>query len=1619
MWNMNIPSENIQNDAYKAIGEWAKSTFPSFSWSVMKDIQATLTADLKQQGIDFNSLSPEKKHATLNKFLETHYEHDKAILSDNVKRWSVVKENYFLDEILGDGSLSSYIDKVQGNIPFAQGIIRTILDKVAALDSLPEGFKKEVDILLERHKSKPLSSIDIFRTQYKDIIDKYDPDINSKASELGALTIEQKKQLADISIDNGSILESLKESWDISDEDYTTIKDKDYKERPEDWKKVWATNLRKQFAHSYMDVEKHTQWVWEGMQSLVKMPTIENVFTHYADKIYPGDSKTKYNDLLKKHRPNIQFENRSKEEKQSLLDTMVEKCYIPNIQKFSEKLWLNTAQYESFVKQLFSLDAKELTIPWLGGNQIKLKFLKKDISGSIPVHKLGKNAYDRLTDILPLDFVLDGSDSQEMQKLASVMPGKDRNTVNGSRYDPKQQLSMQVNGQTVTGYAYKIMHNGEEKTLITQEYVPARKHNGHTQVLWKDGQFVPLPNATDEKNVVIIQNTKNDTDDAYKIGPKEPIVYSMQPHDVQWLLTAYCLNNSTNISDEDKSKLFAPVPKPQALTEFFADEILGKDEDTQKSIDDQKNYSDEELSLSRESAMKTRDNMLGVKNTKFEKWTQFAIQNVDSIFTDIPGNGWYMMLEITDADDRQNPTKFKYKILGWVETDITSWWSSLGWQESNRLPFSDEFFGKLKDYGNGALYKFPPKHTEKKFLDYAKDLSFGNTGMDQLGSRFGLLTQNGNDLVNNAQDTIKYFGVDIVQYDDKGTDTNSYAMFETTFSGDSVKIKDKSWAYSRTMSFPAFLIFAADKGLHAYSEKEYQAAVGPEESSNAGRKTAFFVMSPMNIIDGVKKRYTGTITEWVKKSNERRVEKVEEMFYTSGLTNALGAMPIWWEYFVQAQDSYDGKLADKHHKIIMEWDSTINQRWKKLVRGKQTYIDNHNLKWVWRESCFNKIIEIFDKVDQGKPLDDVERREWFAGLLYILEKFQTPYPRKLAKYAGKQLWPRMLLNDDKYEEYMRWFNDAKLKLETGQARGEDVRELMDNVMHYDVKNMSELMKNGPHRFIYGYKSIPVLQEHSEKRTNDTARKDGLTAAGHHPAFGRAYQEEVKIKLNFGQYGYAIGWLIQLSKRKEISDPANYRRWLTGVLQVILSWGMRYAANRSDRKYLRDFLRKHGFPISDYILDNAQGAKDLATLLDVISAKAGCEKTFSQATGWSEKLEKYGSWSENKKPTDDRYLGAHAEFNGSMDKWFLWGRNAEKVIPFLQNSNLDQDINLATIAKDPSLTHDQREIIERYLKVSLNAHPARDFDSYKWWEDFVNNLIQDRTVFNVSRQLMQDEYMKYSNGTFGGNEEMVWYFWKALENQFAGYARKDTLPKQSLELILTKYYSLFQWSYSGDHQRFLAMLAYMKNEKDPKKRKRYAKAAITNYIKKNNGYSAFPAIMSSALAEVENFFVNHVDAIDDDMVSRLIKFDELEATTDQRKEALQVYTMMKPSDAKTAHPKQNEAVQKYIADLATGKISWWSKWFTFDELRLDSGGSNDDEEWFLAQEAGIQAAEQASQDQKAAADQEEQAKQADQKKQEEERKKKEQEESEAKKRQEESEAKKRQEEEEAKKNNPKP
>jgi hypothetical protein len=111
-----------------------------------------------------------------------------------------------------------------------------------------------------------------------------------------------------------------------------------------------------------------------------------------------------------------------------------------------------------------------------------------------------------------------------------------------------------------------------------------------------------------------------------------------------------------------------------------------------------------------------------------------------------------------------------------------------------------------------------------------------------------------------------------------------------------------------------------------------------------------------------------------------------------------------------------------------------------------------------------------------------------------------------------------------------------------------------------------------------------------------------------------------------------------------------------------------------------------------------------------------------------------------------------------------------------------------------------------MDVALMANNTRDFDAYKSREDFVQNIIQDRTIFNTSRWLVNQEYMNYNmKGTFGDNQEAVQYFWNSFRDMFKRTAASDEVPKESVALLIKKYYTMFQDSYGGKHQWFPLML----------------------------------------------------------------------------------------------------------------------------------------------------------------------------------------------------------------------
>jgi len=1454
--------------------------------SIAVNIRGELVRYLEDKNIDMEALSIDERYEILTKFLESNYTLDTDLLPADLKRDAIAKEQYFLDEILQDQTLSAYTIKTQWSVPLTQAIAITTINKILALSWLPALFTQAIKDMLAQPKDAAIfTSLDAFRAQLQKIIDEYDVTQNPDADQV--LSKQQLQQIANISIDNNDILDALQQEGSIDQATYTTLKTQKYDQRPDDYKKAFATQLRKQFSYSYMDQLNIIHDTSKSIAALIKMPE----------------------DIDDINQTNLDH-------------TIMDEQYANQmIDKYASKLWLDGEKYKKFVRDFFDPKQKELTIPWPEGNIIHLNFLDKQKQ--------------------PFKFVLDGSDEEEIQKISSTMPYKKWHTINGQKFDPQQQLIIQTNTKTIQWYAYKIMHDGEEHYVFTEQWQKPGAHTDAMQILTKEGVFEPLSQTTQEQTI-IMHSEKNPKNDEYKLNKKEPSVFSMDPVDVSWLLAAYCLNNSTHLSEQDKKGLFVQEPKPQKLSNIFADQILWNDQENKKETtaseqkqEENKDDYQKRIVQERQSAFKAWNDILWHKEAKFQKWWLIAIQNVESIFTDIPGNGWYTLLELTRCDDREQPTTFKYKVVGGTETDIVDGdGKSLEWEESNELSFSQEWFSKLKDFGNGTIYKFSPAWSVENILEYIKNTSFANQGMDLFKNRMDMISYHNGKLKNNTDEEIKYFWTDVIRYDEKGKDRTSYVMFETTFHTDTVSIKDKNGWYKKEMSWAAFAIFMADKGLRPYSQKQYDEDIEPVEINNVKSKKAFFVVSPMNIINGVKKWWQGTFVDWTKKSNDRRVEKIEEMFYTSGMTSRLANIPVYGEYFTQAQDEFNTKISEKHYNIVMNGDATINQRWKKLVRGKDTYLKNHNLKWEYQTKALKKVESFFIKAQKWQALDDVERREAMAWLLYVLDKYNTPYPRILAKYAGQHLRPRLLLNSQKYEKYMQWFNETKHKLEQWQARGDDVRELMNAVMNYDTANMSELMKDSYHRYVYGYKTIPELQTHAQKRKDETARKDGANAATSHPSFAMAYRQEVKDRMEKGEYAYVVWALVELSKRKELSNPANYRRWLVWVVQIILSWGIRYAANISDRKYLRDFLRKHGLPLWDYILDNAQGWKDLAALLELISKNAWCTSGFISWTKWNTKLDSY----------QDRWK-VHKDFVGSSDSWFLWEWNIAKILPFLENSNMGEQVSLATIAKDPKTSSSQRELIERYLTVSINAHPARDYGSYDGAENFVTNVIQDRTIFNTSRQLLQEQYMNYNqDGNFWKREEEVWYFWDALRKQFAWYTAKDTIPPAWLEQIIIKYYTLFQQSYGWDHEWFLTMLAYMKNAKTPQERKRYAQAAISAYIKKNKSYSVFPAMMSAAFAEVERFFVKHIENIDDTMITSLINYPELDWTDNQKEKALKSYHRMK-DNPQQKRKKQDEKVQKYITDLFSGKARWASsdfKWFDVSD-GIDSSNIDYDDE----------------------------------------------------------------------------
>jgi hypothetical protein len=1005
--------------------------------------------------------------------------------------------------------------------------------------------------------------------------------------------------------------------------------------------------------------------------------------------------------------------------------------------------------------------------------------------------------------------------------------------------------------------------------------------------------------------------------------------------ELQWIHTAYAMQNNNRLSAEDKKKLLPHQTDKPTISPHLADlsdqTSADYESDLKQTVFDpdpeiaaQQKVDDKKFEL--DAAKDVLSKIPG--GGKFEKWSRIMLQCCDSVMPDLGGSGGFVSLTLDDCDDWENPSWFTYTMHG-VETELDGWWEG---KKSKQVPFSANTLEKLVQMGNGQSFILPPVDNVSNLVDYVKNswIDFGGNDqfkVDKLNHMKDAFSVQGTDVYRDGA-KVQYFGKEIKK-DDKST----FVMFKVEFDQDSVTLKDVTGWYDRTMNFADFLMFTADKWLSPYTQKQYDLMLVNPWQNVPSQKSYVFWMTPGNIWNGLKKYYEENIVAGIKKNEEAKAEKIKELLYDN-IGDKLDNIPFWGEYFHQWYDDWGATRFEKRSKEIDEWQPTKTRLGVKKIRWLNDFKGNHIRKGIDRESNFVKINELFDAAASGK-FGQEERQQWFAGMMYCMESFKFAYPRNLGRWAGKHMWAKLLLTPFWYQQYITRFNERYNTYLSGIQKGKQIRDDIHDLAAFEMNMIKEMMKNQDHRWMYSDKKVSELQRLANGFVSDDARKNGLDVANSQGSFEDIMREEVEKK--FGKelrVDYAV-WAIQkASQLVRSSRPQDYYRLVNAIMSMILNGSIRWAANKESKKQLRDMCRKHGIPLGEYILDNARGPVECAELLELISSEVDPENSFKKATGWTPLNVDYEHWSDEMgtKPNHDGdktytdYITRHMQFSNNMKKWFT-GDRAVKIMKFLEFRNLWESNNLLTIRhRRKNLTVDQQKILDHYIGKCINADITDDYGAYNRPDQYVNDNMQEFSILNTHKVLFLNDYIEYGANQFGNSDknESADYFWASVEREINKLC-KPWIPIESVEHVFKKYYTLLQREYGDDNTWFPLMLSRMKSARSEGERKSYAKSAISDYIIKNRHYPV-PPRLKSGLEYFEKFFVTHIDSIDKNMVNRVMSSRELWYSDDRKKMA--VYAFEHASDNSLIKNKTDAYKHKLDTKAASNKAFEWL--WTLDE-----------------------------------------------------------------------------------------
>lgn len=1044
----------------------------------------------------------------------------------------------------------------------------------------------------------------------------------------------------------------------------------------------------------------------------------------------------------------------------SKLDDSI-KNQIPNV------LWTDPKEYETFVKNLFDLNQKEISIPTQYGN-IQLHFSEKEFlwwptKDFMEITTNGEILSEQKN--LPLNFKVQITEQNKDFFENNILFEDFYDTFHGKNWDVNLCDSYKVNitnneGKSVEWYLsqYPPTESIDQAIKEDKNVKEGRFLYSHPITRPEDArQIVTWDGDTEGDPVVILKDQeKNHTID---ILSKE---INLNGEAISSLLFSYPLgqyNIKNNLTKDQEKKLaekFGKINKENMYIDSL--DMQWKTEQEKKEETTPKEDIETEKKKERKEFLEERKNIKGYQEEDSEKEQTYGFKKGAKLLIQWPESSFqpswsfqYITAEITDIDENSNKFKMKFH---WNEQSL--------WQRENtekQFSLTKKWLQNFKNIFDDKIYKLPNQEKINNINSLIPALQ--TAGIDDIkpSDSFKETSRTGNNFMINLgkekwENVTHFWLVETHPGDDPGKESKKAYMYEIHHEPLKKKFKVIANDENKTtlhLDYPNFILFIASKKLQPQTE---QTAKGIEIINKEWvevkwpKKRKWYSFAS---IVWLVKNFGKKIGDWLKKYEEEQTEDLtDKMFYHWKFFYSLAkVMPT-----TKRQEAFE----NAGHEYRTERDNKVYKKIEKYLKFYETDPD------FWSPTSWNE--QVAPYLHGKKKFRD--HHQAAALLIATIKKGKWPYSRNTER-SWKGMRVRLLLWEDHQKRYILVKEKLERELQQwykiyGQNRADDRQnEILKLEMKYlidsiDGRHLQYRPDTEKFEAMYSKKyACDMLEAESNKFFSESVKNSTKEQSY---SFELARFEFFRYLTN-GRVQQAIPNIKQMAL-KAIS-PSQWDALKNAILVGMLS-GMFYNISQEDKKYIQRISRSFGF-LPGILVRDPNHHQKIAKIIEIATGekiKYG-KKEYDPKIFWFGKIENWEQTTDfinYNKGASQRLLWTNSKGKKRLDiiSNFLWrkenndGKTLIQLLNDEKTSNADrellQDFYNRRLEKNENLdtdVHDNGKILEQNILCKNQSHINEiiDFDnwSFKWKnEDDRQNKADARSTISktIPRKKISDK-----------------------------------------------------------------------------------------------------------------------------------------------------------------------------------------------------------------------------------------------------------------------------------------